>query len=209
VRESAGGHAMTRLRKIDNLSQFPGPLSDTESARVQKVVEEIAIYFAKPGQSLEEVVANIDDLGSWGLIIRDPELCSRLNALSHYITHVSPWSQGHPHMLTLMVLFIALKKESLYMFRQHYRKAVDSLGIEPEKIAALKFYQTSSIFSKIEKDLLSFVESALDGDVADHIFDTVKDLYSEVEFLNFVVAIGYWNMWSTILSVTRYTKPSS
>jgi AhpD family alkylhydroperoxidase len=97
-----------------------------------------------------------------------------------------------------------------YQFQIHATKYAPEAGITPQQIAALDGSENSSLFQPAHRALLAYTDAmTLDIDVADPIFDKLKQHYNDTQIVEITVLVGAYNMHTRVGRALRIDPEAS
>ncbi len=104
----------------------------------------------------------------------------------------------------LMILRTAQIARSEYEWAHHLRMARKA-GVDEAKIAALTSWRVSKIFDAKERAALALTEGVMGCNVTDEIHADVKKHFSDAEFVELSLTVGFYAMVSRMLDAMRVT----
>jgi 4-carboxymuconolactone decarboxylase len=109
-----------------------------------------------------------------------------------------------PDLRELAILHTARLSGVDYQWTQHERLA-RLVGLADEKIDAVRSgAEDRSLFSPVERDVLTFTESVVrSGDAGDDTYRAIAEHLSDREIVELTIAIGFYQMLGNVMNVTR------
>ncbi|MDG2005418.1 MAG: hypothetical protein P8J20_19010, partial [Novosphingobium sp.] len=96
---------------------------------------------------------------------------------------------------------VNLHFKSSFSFETRLANA-EATGIGMERLAALPYWRTSSLFDEEQRLVLEYVDAVVTGEVPDALFDTVKARYGEKGTVEFTALIGTFSLWAMLINAT-------
>lgn len=95
-------------------------------------------------------------------------------------------------------------RSSQFVFSQHC-KSLRQLGVAEEKIAAIAHWQTSDLFSPLERALLAYADCLVleGGRTPDGVFDVLKAHLSDLEILEFTYITALYDMHAVMTKALK------
>jgi alkylhydroperoxidase family enzyme len=109
-----------------------------------------------------------------------------------------------PVLRELAIIRAGWARGSQFVFSQHC-KVIRSLGVPEEKIEAIPAWQTSDVFTQLERLVLAYADDLVlgSGRVTDARFDALKTQLSDVEILELTFITCTYDMSATISRALR------
>ena len=109
-----------------------------------------------------------------------------------------------PVLRELAIVRAGWARGSQFVFSQHC-KVIRSLGVPEEKIEAIPAWQTSGVFTQLERLVLAYADDLVlgSGRVTDARFDALKAQLSDVEILELTFITCTYDMSATISRALR------
>ena len=101
----------------------------------------------------------------------------------------------------LSVQAVNLYFKSAFSFETRMANA-EASGIGMERLAALPYWRTSSLFDEEQRLVLEYVNAVVTGDVPDELFGKVRDCYGEKGTVEFTALIGTFSLWAMLINAT-------
>lgn len=141
----------------------------------------------------------------------------RVSPLYQVLLNSPPMAQGWEQLLTavrnrstlpaalreMVILRIAVLNRAPYEFDAHVPHALKA-DVSESKIAALREPQPGSVFSEVERVVLSLADTMTrDIEVPDPLFKSVQQHFSEQQMIDLLVTIAAYNMVSRFLAAVQ------
>lgn len=81
--------------------------------------------------------------------------------------------------------------------------ACRAVGLQPDQIASLALWQTSSLFNEEQRLVLEYAEAVFDRAVSDELLDRFVAVFGEKGAIECAAIVGFWTCWSMIIDVAR------
>lgn len=112
---------------------------------------------------------------------------------------LQPGRKLDPKLRELVILRTAIVGDSKFEFSQHM-KVARMVGISEEKLAAVKGWKTSDLFSPVERAVMAATDEILSlNRVEDETFAALQQHLSDPEILELFVVSGTWRMHGLIV----------
>ena len=100
----------------------------------------------------------------------------------------------------LVIMRVAALTSCDYVWKVHERQYAAPAGVTPQLVAALRDWRQSGLFGPEESALLAYVDAMTrDVTVAEDVFRTLRQHYSEQEVVEITVMIAAYNMHTRVL----------
>ncbi|MCH8814320.1 MAG: carboxymuconolactone decarboxylase family protein [Chloroflexi bacterium] len=104
-----------------------------------------------------------------------------------------------PRLREIAILRVFQKTAGEYGFAHHVRIARD-VGLTDDEIAALSAFETSDLFSDVDRDVIRYVDAVTDLDAdASALAKATRKSLSDRELMELTMCIGHWNMLARFL----------
>jgi alkylhydroperoxidase family enzyme len=112
---------------------------------------------------------------------------------------LQPGRKLDPKLRELVILRTAIVGDSKFEFSQHL-KVARTVGILEEKLAAIKGWKTSDLFSPTERAVMAATDEILSlNRVEDETFAALQQHLSDPEILELFVVSGTWRMHGLVV----------
>jgi 4-carboxymuconolactone decarboxylase len=184
---------MSRLTPVFKPSDYPG--NPDEQTR-QDLAELFA--FLAPGAADPEI-----DKAHTGTAIaaHNPRFALNLAKLTGHVALGLGWSQ-RKDLFELAVQAVHLHFKCDFSFAARLPKA-DASGLGIDRLAALPYWRTSSLFDEEQRLVVEYVEAVIAGDVPDALLARVVGRWGETGAVEFTAVIGTFSAWAMLINVAR------
>ena len=183
---------MTRVTPVYRPSDYPGEVdAETRSALAS------LFTFLAPSSPDPEI-----DKHHTGMAIaaQNPGLALNMAKLSSFIALQTDWAQ-RPDLLELAVQAVHFHFRCSYAFEARLSRAEPS-GLGLARLAAIPYWRTSSLFDAEQSLILEYVEAVVAGEVADGLFEPIRETYGERGAVELTALIGCFSMWAMLINAT-------
>lgn len=112
---------------------------------------------------------------------------------------LQPDRQLDPKLRELAIIRTGIVGDSRFEYSQHL-KVARMVGIPEEKLAAIKGWTTSDLFSPVERAVMAATDEILARNlVEDETFAALRKHLSDAQILELFVVIGLWRMHGLIV----------
>jgi alkylhydroperoxidase family enzyme len=133
----------------------------------------------------------------WTTFALVPDLL--LMARQDLMSLLQPGRKLDPKLRELAILRTGIVGDSRFEYSQHM-KVARMVGIPEEKLAAVKGWATSDIFSPVERAVMAATDEILSRNlVEDATFAALQKQLSDAEILELFIVIGLWRMHGLIV----------
>lgn len=183
---------MPRVKPVFKPSDFP---EDADTQTKQDMAEFFEQLF--PGDSKPEI-----NTGHTGLALaaHSPKFAGSLSRLTRSAVLEMGWSERRD-LAELAVQAVNLHFRSAFSFETRLPNA-EATGIGMERLAALPYWKTSSLFDEEQRLVLEYADAVVTGEVPDELFDRVKARYGEKGTVEFTALIGTFSLWAMLINAT-------
>ncbi|MEU6701891.1 carboxymuconolactone decarboxylase family protein [Pseudonocardia sp. NPDC046786] len=173
----------------------PAKRSEIEADDVQQVLQRV---FGDRDPAIEPGTATGSPGDWWTVMALEPGIFRLLE--SRHEWQKSPERALAPHLRELGILRAGWARGSQFVFSQHCKVAREA-GLAEDKIAAVPYWQTSTIFTELERIVLAYADDLVlaGGRVPDQRFEQLRGHLSDVEILEFTFITCTYDM-SAVLS---------
>jgi alkylhydroperoxidase family enzyme len=176
---------MGRLRQVPKAEATP---------EVAKIYREV---FGERDPVAEPGTATGTPGDYWTTFALVPDLL--LMAYNSLLPLLQPGRQLDPQLRELVILRTAIVGDSKFEYSQHM-KVARTVGIPEEKLAALKGWTTSDLFTPKERAVMAATDEILSRNlVEDETFAALQQHLSDPEILELFVVSGLWRMHGLIV----------
>lgn len=170
-----------------DLEKFFGEFAAYQYRYRQSVSADDPAAETPPPEDLEPPRAR----ANWASLANSPKLASKLLASGEFMVNDISWCQRRK-LRELMYLSLALHIRYHSLYTLHYGLCLE-VGITPEQIGHLPFYQVSDAFDDEERFVVAYTRAVLDNTVTDELFEQGRELYGTKEMVELTAVIGYTN----------------
>jgi 4-carboxymuconolactone decarboxylase len=183
---------MSRITPVFKPSDYPDPDEQTRQD-LAELFEAIA-----PGVAQPEI-----DKPHTGMAIaaHNPKFALNLSRLTTHVALGLDWGQ-RKDLFELAVQAVNLHFKCDFSFATRMAKA-DASGLGMERLAALPYWRTSSLFDDEQRLVAEFVESTISGDVADELLVRAKARWGEKGVVELTAVIGTFSLWAMLINAGR------
>jgi alkylhydroperoxidase family enzyme len=184
---------MSRVKPVFKPSDYPGDPDE----QTRQDLAELFGYLA-PGVAEPEI-----DKSHTGTAIAalSPRFALNLARMTGHVALGLGWSQ-RKDLLELAVQAVHLHFKCDFSFASRMSKA-EASGLGMERLAALPFWQTSSLFDEEQRLVIEYVEAVASGDVPASVLERVKSRWGEIGAVEFAAVIATFSAWSMLINVAR------
>ena len=138
----------------------------------------------------------------WTVFAAVPEIMR--HCVSGFALYRNPERKLAPELRELGQTRVGWAQASRFVFSQHC-KSCRALGMDEAKIQAIPHWQTSDVFSPVERAVLAYTDAlALDGGrVADGVFDALRAHLSDEEILELTYITCMYDMHAKMSRALR------
>jgi alkylhydroperoxidase family enzyme len=112
---------------------------------------------------------------------------------------LQPGRKLDPKLRELAIIRTGIVGDSKFEYSQHL-KVARTVGVSEEKLAAMKGWTTSDLFSPVERAVMAATDEILSRNlVEDATFAALQKHLSDAEILELFVVIGLWRMHGLIV----------
>lgn len=183
---------MSRIKPVYKPSDHPNQDEQTR--------EDLAELFGflAPGVAEPEI-----DKGHTGTAIaaHSPKFALNLSKLTAHVALGLGWSQ-RKDLFELAVQAVHLHFKCDFSFAARIPKA-EPTGLGMDRLAALPFWRTSSLFDEEQRLVVEYVEAVASGDVSDDVLARVKARWGETGAIELAAVIAAFSAWAMLINVAR------
>ena len=141
--------------------------------------------------------------GNWWTVFALVPDCLK-HAVQGFQFYRDPDRKLDPQLRELGQTRAGYARGSQFVFSQHC-KSCRSVGMDEAKIAAIPHWQTSSVFTPVERAALAYTDAMVleGGRVPDALFDELKSHLSDEEILEFTYITCLYEMHATMSRALR------
>ena len=132
---------------------------------------------------------------------QNPKLALGLAKLSAYIAGELPWCL-RKDLRELAIQAVNVHFKSEYSFNARMPNAL-AAGIDAQRQAALRSWQTSTLFTEEQRLVIEYAEAAVRGEVSDELFSRIVDAHGEKQAVECTAVIAFWSFWAIFLKATH------
>jgi alkylhydroperoxidase family enzyme len=182
-----------RVKPCFRPADYPAALN--EAAR--RDVAALFTFLAPDAESPE-----IDD-AHMGIAIAalNPKLALNLAKMSVFMAQDLLWCP-QPQLRELAVQAVNFRYHCGYTLRAR-RPRAESLGLGADVLAAIPDWQSSSLFSAAQRQIIAYVNAVISGNVPEILSKEMIDEYGEMGVVELTAAIGWWSMWAMFINALR------
>jgi len=175
-----------------------GRLSQVSKAEATPEVLEIyRQFFGERDPVAEPGTATGTPGDYWTTFALVPDLL--LMARNSLMTLLQPGRKLDPKLRELAILRTGIAGDSRFEYSQHL-KVARMVGVPEEKLAAIKGWVTSDLFTPVERAVMAATDELLARNlVEDETFAALRKHLSDPEILELFVVIGLWRMHGLIV----------
>ena len=176
---------MTRLRQVAKAEASP------------EVLEIYQQFFGERDPVAEPGTATGTPGDYWTTFALVPDLLQMARRdLMHLL---QPGRKLDPKLRELAIIRTGIVGDSKFEYSQHL-KVGRAVGIPEEKLAVIKGWTTSDLFSPVERAVMAATDEILSRNlVEDATFEALRRHLSDAEILELFVVIGLWRMHGLIV----------
>ncbi|MBB5685352.1 carboxymuconolactone decarboxylase family protein [Sphingobium boeckii] len=146
--------------------------------------------------------AAIDDShAGTAILAHNPKLALHFAQLSRFMALDLGWS-ARADLRELAFAALNLKLKSAYSFESRLA-AAKACGIGPELLAALPYWEKTTLFDDEQRLVVEYTNAVVSGDVPAALFARVVAQYGDKGAVEFTAIIGFWSCWAMILNAIR------
>lgn len=133
----------------------------------------------------------------WTTFALVPDLL--LMARNSLMTLLQPGRKLDPKLRELTIVRTGIVGDSRFEYSQHL-KVARMVGVPEEKLAAIKGWTTSDLFTPVERAVMAATDEILSRNlVEDETFAALQKHLSDAEILELFVVIGLWRMHGLVV----------
>jgi len=184
---------MSRITPVYRPGDYPGTPDEVTRADLAEL-----FAFLAPGVAEPEI-----DRPHTGMAIaaHSPGFALNLARLTNHVALGLGWS-GRKDLLELAVQAVNLHYKCDFSYEVRIAKA-DASGLGMERLAALPFWRTSSLFDEEQRLVAEFVEAVVAGDVPDELVDRARARWGEKGVVECTAVIATFSAWAMLINVAR------
>lgn len=184
---------MSRVTPVYKPSDYPG--NPDEQTR-QDLAELFTFLF--PGVAEPEI-----DRPHTGMAVaaQNPKLALHIARLTNFVALELSWCQRRD-LLELAIQALNLHFKCDFSFVARMPRA-EATGLGMERLAALPFWRSSSLFDDEQRLVVEYVEAVVSGDVPEELFARVVERWGEKGAVEFTAVIGTFSAWAMLLNAVR------
>ena len=173
--------------------------ADVRSAVIQRVFERV---FGDRDPATDPGTATGTPGNWWTVMALEPGIFRLLEDRHEW--QKSADRKLDPVLRELAIIRAGWARGSQFVFSQHC-KVIRALGVPEEKIAAIAAWQTTDVFTELERLVLAYADDLVlgSGRVTDARFDALKAQLSDVEILELTFITCTYDMSATISRALR------
>jgi alkylhydroperoxidase family enzyme len=176
---------MGRLRQVSKAEATP------------EVLEIYRQFFGERDPVAEPGTATGTPGDYWTTFALVPDLL--LMARNSLMTLLQPGRKLDPKLRELAILRTGIVGDSRFEYSQHLKLA-RTVGVPEGKLAAVKGWATSDLFTPVERAVMAAADELLSRNlVEDETFAALQQHLSDPEILELFVVIGLWRMHGLIV----------
>ena len=178
---------MGRLRQVPKAEATP------EVAKIYQEMFGERDPVAEPGT----VIGSPGDY--WTTLALVPDLL--VSAYGSLFTMLQPGRKLPPQLRELAILRTAISGDSKSEYTQHL-KIARSVGVPEEKLAAIKGWTTSDLYTPAERAVMAAIDEMLSRNlIEDATFAALKRHLADPEIVELLIVSGLWRMHGMIVRV--------
>lgn len=158
---------------------------------------EVAALFAQLFPNVENPEIDDHHAGT-AIMAHSPALAAKFADLSRFMFLELAWTK-RAALRELAFATLHLHFKARYAFESRL-DAAKTAGITAEQLAALPYWQNSTLFDDEQKLVIAYTLAVTSGDVPDALASRVIAHFGEQETVEFTSTIGFWSCWSMILN---------
>lgn len=184
---------MSRIKPVFRPSDYPGTPDEQTRADLAAFFDHVA-----PGAADPEI-----DKGHTGMAIaaHNPRFALNFARLTRSVVLDLGWSK-RADLFELAVQAVNLHFKSDFSFASRLGKA-ESSGLGLERLAALPYWRTSSLFDEEQRLVVEYVEAVVSGDVPDDVFDRVVARWGESGAVEFTAVVSTFSAWAMLINAAK------
>ena len=176
---------MGRLRQVPKAEATP------------KILEIYRQFFGERDPVAEPGTATGTPGDYWTTFALVPDLL--LMARNSLMALLQPGRKLDPKLRELTIVRTGIVGDSRFEYSQHL-KVARMVGVPEEKLAAIKGWTTSDLFTPVERAVMAATDEILSRNlVEDETFTALQKHLSDAEILELFVVIGLWRMHGLIV----------
>jgi alkylhydroperoxidase family enzyme len=140
--------------------------------------------------------------GGFAVVARDPRLAMHLIRLSDHIVKDMPWTSQRRDLRELAIQTLNFHFLCEYSYRAHVPTA-EKYGISAEQLSAIPYWQTTPLFTDVQRLVVEYTLATVKGEVSDALFSRVVKAFGETETVEFTTAVAWWSFWAMIINATQ------
>jgi alkylhydroperoxidase family enzyme len=184
---------MSRVTPVFKPSDYPGNPDEQTRQDLAELFD-----FLAPGTAEPEI-----DKAHTGTAIAalNPRFALNLAKMTGHVALGLGWSQ-RKDLLELAIQAVHLHFKCDFSFAARLPKA-EASGLGMERLAALPFWRTSSLFDDEQRLTVEYVEAVASGEVPDTLLARVKARWGEIGAMEFAAVVATFSAWSMLINVAR------
>jgi len=185
---------MPRVNAVRKPADYLGALDNTAKNDVEALFARLC-----PGEA--EPAFKGGQLG-WGVMAaQSPRLAMLVADLTFYIAREMAWCQRRD-LRELAIQSVNFHFRSGFSFQSHWAQA-QAAGLTAEQIAAIPYWQTTTVFDDEQRLVIEYALAVASGDVPDALFGKVVARYGEKGTIEFTTVVAHWSFWAMIGNALR------
>lgn len=131
----------------------------------------------------------------------NPGLALHLSKLSGFAALQLGWSK-RVDLREIAIQTVNLHYKSDFSARSRHR-AWEAAGLTLHQLAALPFWETTTLFDDEQRLTIEYAFAVVTGDVPKELFARLAARYGEKGAVECTAVIGVWSMWAMLLNATQ------
>ena len=183
---------MARVRPVFTPADCPGNADAATREGLAEFFEQL--FPGNPDPRINE--------GHTGLALaaHSPRFAGSLSRLTRSAVLEMKWSERRD-LAELAVQAVNLHFRSSFSFETRMANA-EATGLGMDRLAALPYWRTSSLFDEEQRLVLEYVEAVVTGEVADALFERVRSRYGEQGTVELTALVGTFSLWAMLINAT-------
>lgn len=184
---------MSRITPVFRPADYPGTPDDKTRAELSDLFE--MLYPGNP-----DPVIDRNHTGT-AIAAHSPRFAGALTQLARTVVLEMPWTQRRD-LMELAVQTVHLHYGCDFSFEARLPMAQTS-GVSLDRIAALPYWRTSSLFDEEQKLVIEYTLAVLSGTVADDLLDRAKAAFGERGAVELAGTVGTFALWAMLINTAR------
>lgn len=185
---------MSRITPVFRPADYPGTPDERTRADLSALFE--AMYPGNPDPVI--------DRGHTGTAVaaQSPGFALKLSQLARAVVLDMPWTQRRD-LMELAIQTVNLHYGCDFSFEARLPGAAAEGGVGLDRIAALPYWRTSSLFDEEQRLVIEFTHATLSGTVPDELLDRAKARFGERGVVEMTGTVGTFALWAMVINVAR------